>query len=459
MGKNNRQKRAAKKRARAGRGPTPPRHDHDFDEGPAARGFVPPRQVTADMVAEGLTQAAYYEQAAKYGHAPEGTADFTDRVVADLVGAKAVTDARTVAIGAGIAVSEMLARAWKLGWTPADVWEYVRREERAPVADLLVDCLAGDITKYAKSTVDERWARQIDGLGGEVWWERDQPHLLQWATRAGVDLAQGLLATIKLVGLLLKLPPLPQILPPPGSASARASASASGVDHKVLAKVRGLLAKAESTEFPEEAEALSAKAQELMNRYAFERALLDADANRKQTAASSRLWLDAPYLDAKSQLVAAIANANRCRSVFYTEMGFVGLVGEAMDLEITELLATSLLVQATRAMVAEGRQISRSGTSRTRSFRQSFLVAYAVRIGERLDEAATRAHDPVEDERLLPVLAARSKVVDETFDQLFSESYLVERSGASVTNGAGWAAGRAAADRADINVERQAVDS
>jgi hypothetical protein len=458
MGKNNRQKRAAKKRTRAARGPTPPRADPGFDEG-YAQGPVPPRLVTVEMVSEGLTQAAYYEQTAKHGHAPEGAADFTDRTVADLAGANPVAESRTVAIGAGIAVSELLARAWKLGWTPADVREYVRREESAPVVALLVDCLAGDVAKYAKSTVDERWARQIADLGGEIWWERDRPHLLQWAERAGVDLAQALWATIKLLGLLLKLPALPQILPPPGSASVRASSSASGVDHKVLAKVRGLLAKAESTEFPEEAEALSAKAQELMNRYAFERALLDADANRKQTAASSRLWLDAPYLDAKSQLVAAIANANRCRSVFYTEMGFVGLVGEAMDLEITELLATSLLVQATRAMVAEGRQISRSGTSRTRSFRQSFLVSYAVRISERLEEASARAHDPVEDKRLLPVLAARSKVVDETFEQLFSESYLVERGAPSVTNGAGWAAGRAAADRADINVERQAVDS
>ena len=71
----------------------------------------------------------------------------------------------------------------------------------------------------------------------------------------------------------MKLPELPLIVPVPGSASARSSASVSSVDQKVLAWVRGLLAKAESTQFPEEAEALSAKAQELMNRHAFERAV------------------------------------------------------------------------------------------------------------------------------------------------------------------------------------------
>lgn len=106
-----------------------------------------------------------------------------------------------------------------------------------------------------------------------------------------------------------------------------------------------------------------------------------------------------------------------------------------MDLEITEVLATSLLVQATRAVVAEGRHVGHAGTSRTRSFRQSFLVSYAVRIGERLAEAGARAHDPVDDARLLPVLADRSRVVEATFREMFSHT--VEKA-VSVTNGAGW---------------------
>ena len=42
-------------------------------------------------------------------------------------------------------------------------------------------------------------------------------------------------------------------------------------------KVRALLRKAESTSFPAEAEALTAKAQDLLARYALDRALLDGD--------------------------------------------------------------------------------------------------------------------------------------------------------------------------------------
>ncbi|WP_112265156.1 DUF2786 domain-containing protein [Lentzea terrae] len=441
MGKRNREKRAAKKKVKANRGPTPPRQAFDEYEEP----WAPPPAVSPEMVAEGLKEAAF---------ARAFDTDFVDRSMADLAGRRPVAEPRTVAIGAGILLAALIDNVWRKGWMPVDVREHVRRTADAVASSLLIDVIAADTVTHSPSTVDERWMAQVRELGAEVWWEPGMPQLLQWADRHRTDLESALRTTILLVDELMKLPELPLIVPRPGSASARSSASVSGVDQKVLARVRALLAKAESTQFSEEAEALSAKAQELMNRHAFERAVLDADEHREQTAASIRLWLDAPYLDAKSHLVHAITQANRCRSVFYPHFGFVALVGESMDLEITELLVTSLLVQATRAMVAEGSQITRGGTSRTRSFRQSFLVSYAKRIGERLEEASARAHDPVEDERLLPVLAARSQVVEETFEKMFSN--LSQRS-ATVTNGAGWEAGRAAADRADITVERQAV--
>ena len=166
------------------------------------------------------------------------------------------------------------------------------------------------------------------------------------------------------------------------------------MDPKILGRVRGLLAKAESTQFPEEAEALSAKAQELMTRHAFERALLDAKTHVSQAAASRRIWLDAPYVGAKAQLVNAVADANRCKGVVYEKLGFVAVLGDELDLDITELLSTSLLVQATRALVATDRDSGRTG--QVRNYRQSFLLAYATRIGQRLarGERARRGRRP-----------------------------------------------------------------
>lgn len=151
-----------------------------------------------------------------------------------------------------------------------------------------------------------------------------------------------------------------------------------------------------------------------------------------------------------------VAKANRCKTVFFVKLGFVALVGDPLDLDITELLATSLLVQATHAMVAQGRHVTSAGTSQTRSFRRSFLVAYAIRIGERLEEAAERAHELKEDPRLLPVLADRSRVVEDTFHEMFTN--LVSRS-TVVTKDHGWHAGRHAADHANLTIDRQAVNS
>ncbi|TVT24911.1 DUF2786 domain-containing protein, partial [Amycolatopsis rhizosphaerae] len=241
---------------------------------------------------------------------------------------------------------------------------------------------------------------------------------------------------------------LPALPDPPAPAR-----PGTGVNEKMLARVRALLAKAESTSFPEEAEALSAKAQELMSRYSFERALVDSGPGR--TGSARRLWLEDPYLTAKSALAMAVASANRCRSVVYQGLGLVVVVGHGTDLDIVELLATSLLVQATEAMLAAGRHTHRDGRSRTRSFRHSFLLAYAERIRERLAETGRRCLEQMADERLLPVLARREEEVGELFRELFPK--VRTRRYAVGSDAGGWRAGRAAAERARLTVERRAV--
>jgi hypothetical protein len=451
VGKRNREKRAAKQRARRQRGPTPPRdffddrctcgehHDHG--------GYADDLPSPVDMLAQALLEAA---------HVPE---EAQEQVARDCAAALSHGDRSfepaILSAAADLALRQVIGMLWPTGWLPVDLWQVIRRRLHDPAPSLLTDALAAEIAQYAPPTVHERWTAQLAELDATLWWDQSRPHLGQWTQRYGADLEAGLYTVVTLLAELMTLPKLPRILPPPGTAT-RHDKAATGVDQKILSRVRGLLAKAESTEFPDEAEALSAKAQELMNRHAFERALVDATEHTPQQATSCRIWLESPYVDAKAHLVDAVARANRCRSVQYAKLGFVALVGEQLDLDITELLVTSLLIQATRAMVSEGRHTTRTGVSRTRSFRQSFLVSYAARIGERLTEAATAAHDPAEDARLLPVLADRSRVVEETFDAMFDN--LVERR-TSVNNGAGWTAGRKAADRADLDIERTAVRS
>jgi hypothetical protein len=246
---------------------------------------------------------------------------------------------------------------------------------------------------------------------------------------------------VRRLALLAGLPSLPAVAPP------RAKATADG---GMLAKIRALLAKAESTTFPEEAESLSAKAQELMARHRIDRALVDV-GDATSGPVGRRIWLDDPYADAKAQLLAEVAAANRCRAVLMSRIGCSHLIGFPADLDMTELLHTSLLVQATRAMAAAGPQVDRRGRSRTRSFRQSFLIAYAWRIGARLGEASASTENEVDVERggdLLPVLARREAQVDEAMATVFPKTSPMRT---SASNAAGWAAGAAAADLADLS--------
>ncbi len=351
------------------------------------------------------------------------------------------------------AVVPAVAAAWARGWSPEDLHQLARRRLDAAAVSYLVDAIADESQQYAQATMPQRWRDELQQIGAVVWWEPGRGHLVQWTRRHGRSVADALATVIEMLALLLSLPVLSRIVPPPGSATA--AAPRRGVDQKVLARVRGLLAKAESTTFPEEAEALSAKAQELMSRYSLERIVIDsADSagSDPHPAAARRLWLDSPYVAAKALLVGAVAKANRCRTVLSEKLGFTTVIGDEVDLEIVELLTTSLLVQATRAMVSAGSQITRTGQSRTRSYRQSFLIAYATRIGERLTTARDAGAAAVPDSaRLLPVLAARERVVDELFESMFPHS--VSRS-YSVGNAAGWHAGRAAADLAVLDTRR-----
>lgn len=363
-----------------------------------------------------------------------------------------------VAAAVRCAVVPLVAAAWERGWSPEDLHQFARRRLDAAGVSYLVDAIADQTQRYAKATIPQRWHEDLRQIGAVVWWEPDQTggHLLQWAWRHGARMAEALSTVIEVLALLLTLPALPRIGPPPGFAATSATPRP-GVDQKMLARVRALLAKAESTTFPEEAEALSAKAQELMSRYSLERIVIEGTASAGNVpdpypAAARRLWLDSPYVAAKAMLVGAVAEANRCRTALSEKLGFTTVLGDEVDLEIVELLSTSLLVQATRAMVSAGSQTSRTGRSRTRSYRQSFLLAYATRIGERLNTARDAGTAAVADPaRLLPVLAARERVVDELFESMFPES--VARS-FSVGNAAGWHAGCAAADLAVLDTRR-----
>ena len=134
------------------------------------------------------------------------------------------------------------------------------------------------------------------------------------------------------------------------------------------------------------------------------------------------------------------------------------MFGYAHDLDNVELLFTSLLLQATRAMTVRGSVRDRSGRSRTRSYRQSFLVSFATRIGERLRAATARATEEagvVHGSEMLPVLAGRRAEVDDAVAAVFPR---LRSTQSRASNYEGWVAGRVAADQAHLGPERTLLD-
>jgi hypothetical protein len=261
-------------------------------------------------------------------------------------------------------------------------------------------------------------------------------------------------AALDVAAFLAPLGPMERLTPLPGRATTAAAAAVHQVDAKVLARVKALLAKAESTPYPAEAETFTAGAQALMARHSIDAALLAAGGDEPDGPAGLRVWIDAPYESAKASLLVAVAEANRCRVVRVKALGVCTVLGFEADLAAVDALFTSLLVQAMHALNLAGPRVDRSGRSRTRAFRHSFLVAFVVRIGERLAEAARgeeqQAAAGAGGERLLPVLAAREAEVERHVAELFPR--LGHGSRVSAGDGEGWASGRAAADRAALGV-------
>jgi hypothetical protein len=350
--------------------------------------------------------------------------------------------------------------AWRQGWQPAELVRHVSREMGAGHAQMAADMIADEMGGYAAAAVDDRWRAQLAGLGCAVWWGSDAAaYLGRWGARRARSGEDAVRTGLELLHVLRHLVVLPRLCPLPGNARPGAPGdAAAGASKRVLGKIRALLAKAESTEFAEEAETLSARAQELMAKYSIDHALLAAEAARTDEPASRRLPVDNPYEAAKASLLSAVAKANRCRTVRYEGLGMSAVVGFGADLDAVEMLFTSLLVQADAAMLRAGAKRDRYGRSRTRAFRQSFLVAYAIRIGERLagvaEEAEHRAAAAAPGRGLLPVLAARSQAVDDAVDAMFGDSLTYGR-GTRATDPEGWYSGRAAADLATLQGHRE----
>lgn len=215
-----------------------------------------------------------------------------------------------------------------------------------------------------------------------------------------------------------------------------------------VSKVQALIAKAESTEFPDEAEAFMAKAQELMTRHAIDLAMLGTNHVDRGVPTSELVVVHAPYASAKTSLLASIASVNDVRCVQVGSAGGkiqVSLIGYTEDIAAVNTLFGSLSIQAATAMAREEVPYWDS----PRRFRHAFLLGFAGKILVRLEEARASVIEEAEtaDGGVAIVLASKKDAVDRHFRELHPRT---RNRRSSASSSAGASAGRQAAERASI---------
>lgn len=232
----------------------------------------------------------------------------------------------------------------------------------------------------------------------------------------------------------------------------------------ILERVRGLLAKAQDTEFEPEAAALFAKAQELMTKYAIDEAMVWSKLNKgsRETPEFARILVTHLVDGIRSRdLLFRVAEFNNLKAVMLGKQeikdkdgrkGYaVGLVGFPTDLQFTEMMWTSLLLQVAGAEKRAWREDPSSG--KRGAFRRSFMEGFVGRVALRLRDAARAATveaDKASAGSTALVLRDRGLEVDDKFKELFPRLVFSRQTRRSGYDPSAHFRGGLAGERADL---------
>jgi hypothetical protein len=221
----------------------------------------------------------------------------------------------------------------------------------------------------------------------------------------------------------------------------------------LLDRVRKLLAKAEGDGVTvHEAEALTAKATELMARYGIDRARLAAIRPETDRPADRIFDIDGPWASVKIYLLAEVASALRCACVEVDRPGGrrLHVFGYGSDIERAAILYASLLVQMARGLAAE--QVPVTGAS-ARAWRRSWMLGYASAAAARVRAAEDHAAAEAAGDAALATAPSTSIVLAsraETVSRLADEAYPLTRATRVTCASTGYQDGYREGGKADI---------
>lgn len=234
---------------------------------------------------------------------------------------------------------------------------------------------------------------------------------------------------------------------------------------KMASKIQALLAKAESTDFAEEAEALTEKAMKLMAKHAVSEAMLEdarTDRDPREKVETRHVTVPNPYASDRMIILQQVAEASGCR-MYYNKQRRDGtktrnnirihyvdafVVGFPSDIDRVEGLSESLYKQEAkdRKVAADAMEFYSIGDKKTYS--SNFIRSFAYRIGARLKESY-KAEVETHEGSVALVLQSRQDAVDAEYN---SKGLGTSRT-SKQANRAGSMAGYAAGNRASLGRE------
>ena len=225
----------------------------------------------------------------------------------------------------------------------------------------------------------------------------------------------------------------------------------------ILRRVQALLAKADSTEFEEEAEALRVKANELIATHSITATMLAAEGRSADALGKVIIYFTGAYTHNQASLLTGIANVFNCKAVHYAAPGGrktldkAVVVGYSSDLDVVEGLFRIINMQA----VHECAQTIPPAWEHGRTYRNSWWFGFNRVVHGRLKKAhATAVRQASATSNGISaalVLVDRAAKVEAYRDEIFSNLRTSKRHARSSF---GYCDGKAAGARADIGQSR-----
>jgi hypothetical protein len=227
-------------------------------------------------------------------------------------------------------------------------------------------------------------------------------------------------------------------------------------DSKWIEKIEKLMRLAEDPATSEsERENLVAKVTHLMVKYGIEQDMLNFQQERPVTAERRTFRVTDTYAKKKLNILHVISRAFGCVMVQQRDGTSGDVFGTREDIERVYMLYASVIIQLQGALAHA--QVYKPTWEHGRAFNNSFVTGFTLTVTQRIFEAAARAKKDVQTETqgtgMELVLVNKAQVVANAVHNFYPRLQNVNTSMRS-TSEAGYGAGRAAGQRADIGGSR-----